>query len=188
MTLRGTASKSPERIGVALDGRSVAEPDLSVHEGQVGDRYLLCSDGLSGVVSDETLRDTLSDTEDPDAATRQLIELAIETGCWSNARVDATVAGGITQTLKIMSLAEAHGMTVELQSWGYTTTQAANLHLMLARQNCTYFEQPVPYPAFEYGFKNPIRPDRKGHVRVSDLPGLGVEVDWAAIEAAAILT
>lgn len=117
----------------------------------------------------------------------QLIELAIETGCWSNARVDATVAGGITQTLKIMSLAEAHGMTVELQSWGYTTTQAANLHLMLARQNCTYFEQPVPYPAFEYGFKNPIRPDRNGDVRVSDLPGLGVEVDWAAIEAAAIL-
>ena len=101
--------------------------------------------------------------------------------------VDATVAGGITQTLKIMSLAEARGMTVELQSWGYTTTQAANLHLMLARSNCTFFEQPVPYPAFEYGFANPIRPGRDGHVRVSDLPGLGVEVDWPAIEAATIL-
>jgi protein phosphatase len=60
----------------ALDGRSVAEPDLSVHEGQLGDRYLLCSDGLSGVVSDETIRDTLSAIEDPDAATRQLIDLA----------------------------------------------------------------------------------------------------------------
>jgi PPM family protein phosphatase len=64
----------------ALDGRSVAEPDLSVHEGQLGDRYLLCSDGLSGVVSDETLRDTLSAFEDPDAATRQLIDLAIHGG------------------------------------------------------------------------------------------------------------
>jgi len=64
----------------ALDGRSSAEPDLSVHEGQLGDRYLLCSDGLSGVVSDEALRDTLSDIEDPDAATRQLIELAIHGG------------------------------------------------------------------------------------------------------------
>ncbi len=117
----------------------------------------------------------------------QLIELAIDMGCWTQARVDATVAGGITQTLKIMGLAEARGMTVELQSWGYTTTQAANLHLMLARPNCTYFEQPVPYPAFEYGFANPIRPGPDGHVRVSPLPGLGVEVDWPAVEAATIL-
>jgi serine/threonine protein phosphatase PrpC len=64
----------------ALDGRSVAEPDLSVHDGQAGDRYLLCSDGLSGVVSDETLRDTLATIEDPEAVTRQLIELALHGG------------------------------------------------------------------------------------------------------------
>ena len=64
----------------ALDGRSIAEPDLSVHESLPGDRYLLCSDGLSGVVSDETLRDTLSTIEDPEIATRQLIELAIHGG------------------------------------------------------------------------------------------------------------
>jgi protein phosphatase len=61
----------------ALDGRSIAEPDLSVHEGQPGDRYLLCSDGLSGVVSDETLRDTLASIAEPEAVTRQLIELAL---------------------------------------------------------------------------------------------------------------
>src|SRR5580698_1992378 len=61
----------------ALDGRSIAEPDLSVHEAQPGDRYLLCSDGLSGVVSDETLRDTLASIAEPEAVTRQLIELAL---------------------------------------------------------------------------------------------------------------
>jgi serine/threonine protein phosphatase PrpC len=64
----------------ALDGRSIAEPDLSVHESLPDDRYLLCSDGLSGVVSDETLRDTLATVEDPEVATRQLIELAIRGG------------------------------------------------------------------------------------------------------------
>src|SRR5580693_7678769 len=64
----------------ALDGRSIAEPDLSVHEAQPGDRYLLCSDGLSGVVSDETLRDTLAAIAEPEAVTRQLIELAIHGG------------------------------------------------------------------------------------------------------------
>jgi len=116
----------------------------------------------------------------------QLIEIALDMGCWTNLRVDATTAGGITPVLKIMGLAEAHGMTVELQSWGYTTTQAANLHLMLARPNCTYFELAVPYAAFEYGCQNPIRPGRNGQVTVSGLPGLGVEVDWPAIEAATI--
>ena len=64
----------------ALDGRSIAEPDLSVHESLPGDRYLLCSDGLSGVVSDETLRDTLATIDDPEVATHQLIELAIRGG------------------------------------------------------------------------------------------------------------
>ncbi len=64
----------------ALDGRSVAEPDLSVHDAQPGDRYLLCSDGLSGVVSDETLRETLATIEDPEVVTRQLIDLALHGG------------------------------------------------------------------------------------------------------------
>src|SRR5581483_1627806 len=64
----------------ALDGRSIAEPDLSVHDSQVGDRYLLCSDGLSGVVSDEMLRETMATIDDPEAVTRQLIDLALRGG------------------------------------------------------------------------------------------------------------
>ncbi|MGD0062054.1 MAG: protein phosphatase 2C domain-containing protein [Streptosporangiaceae bacterium] len=64
----------------ALDGRSVAEPDLSVHEGLPGDRYLLCSDGLSGVVNDEALREALATIADPEAVTRQLIDLALHGG------------------------------------------------------------------------------------------------------------
>jgi L-alanine-DL-glutamate epimerase-like enolase superfamily enzyme len=117
----------------------------------------------------------------------QLIEIALGMGCWSKARVDVTVAGGVTPTLKILGLAEARGTTVELQCWGYTLTQAANLHVMLARPNCGWFEQPVPYPAFEYGVGNPIRTDRKGEVRAPDGPGLGVELDWAAIDKATLM-
>jgi L-alanine-DL-glutamate epimerase-like enolase superfamily enzyme len=108
-------------------------------------------------------------------------------GAWSMARVDATIAGGITPTRKIMALAEAHNTSCELQCWGYTLTQAANLHLMQAYTNCGWFEQPAPYPAFEYGSLDVIRPDRDGMVRVPDGPGLGVRVDWEAVERASLL-
>ena len=47
------ASTHPRRnlLMRALDGVQVAEPDLSVREARLGDRYLLASDGLHGVVS-----------------------------------------------------------------------------------------------------------------------------------------
>jgi L-alanine-DL-glutamate epimerase-like enolase superfamily enzyme len=115
------------------------------------------------------------------------IELGIRMGCWSAARVDATIAGGITPTRKIMAVAEANGMTVELQCWGYTLTQAANLHLMLAYPNAGYFEQPSPYPAFEHGSIDVIRTDGEGYVHAPAGPGLGVRVDWPAVEAASLL-
>ena len=64
----------------ALDGRTMAEPDLSTHETMAGDRYLLCSDGLSGVVTEQTLHQTLSSVWDPEKAALQLVELAIRGG------------------------------------------------------------------------------------------------------------
>jgi protein phosphatase len=60
----------------ALDGSGEVDPDLSLREAQVGDRYLLCSDGLSGVVTAETMHHTLSTIEDPDTVVRTLIDLA----------------------------------------------------------------------------------------------------------------
>ena len=41
----------------ALDGRDI-DPEYSVREVLAGDRYLICSDGLSGVVSAETIGET----------------------------------------------------------------------------------------------------------------------------------
>ena len=64
----------------ALDGTSEAEPDLSIREAHAGDRYLLCSDGLSGVVSEETLHRTLATIAEPEDAVLQLVELAIRGG------------------------------------------------------------------------------------------------------------
>jgi PPM family protein phosphatase len=60
----------------ALDGSGEVDPDLTLREAQVGDRYLLCSDGLSGVVSAETLHATLTNIDDPEEVVRALIDLA----------------------------------------------------------------------------------------------------------------
>jgi PPM family protein phosphatase len=64
----------------ALDGRTIAEPDLAQIETYPGDRYLLCSDGLSGVVTEQTLHQTLGSVSDPDKAALRLVELAIKGG------------------------------------------------------------------------------------------------------------
>jgi len=76
------ASHHPQRnvIVRALDGREDVDLDLSIREAKVGDRYLLCSDGLSDVLSEETLRDTLAGADSPDSAAEELVGLALRGG------------------------------------------------------------------------------------------------------------
>jgi serine/threonine protein phosphatase PrpC len=78
---REEAETHPARsmITKSIDGRVEMEPDLSVFELKSGDRYLLCTDGLSGVVSDETLQTAL-ELSQPQEAVDKLIELALRAG------------------------------------------------------------------------------------------------------------
>ncbi|GAA2519536.1 PP2C family protein-serine/threonine phosphatase [Rarobacter incanus] len=55
-------------------------PDVSMREAEVGDRWLICSDGLSGYVTFETLQRTLSESATPDEAAEKLIQLALRAG------------------------------------------------------------------------------------------------------------
>ncbi|WP_327007182.1 BofC C-terminal domain-containing protein [Dactylosporangium sp. NBC_01737] len=75
------ANSHPQRslLTRALDGRD-ADPEYSVRQVKTGDRYLLCSDGLSGVVSAETIESTLRDYVDPNQCAGRLIELALRGG------------------------------------------------------------------------------------------------------------
>lgn len=74
------AASHPQRSLLlrALTGHDV-EPALTVREARSGDRYLLCSDGLSGVVSAETLAEALT-IADPQDCSDRLIELALKGG------------------------------------------------------------------------------------------------------------
>ncbi|MCX5084510.1 protein phosphatase 2C domain-containing protein [Streptomyces sp. NBC_00401] len=51
-------------------------PDMRLHDAQHGDRYLLCSDGLSTVVPGEDILRVLAETREPDETVRALVALA----------------------------------------------------------------------------------------------------------------
>ncbi|GIG20749.1 serine/threonine protein phosphatase [Cellulomonas chitinilytica] len=62
-------------------------PDLSVREARPGDRWLLCSDGLSGFVSADTIEETLAGIADVDACADRLVQLALRAGGGDNVTV-----------------------------------------------------------------------------------------------------
>ncbi|RLP92459.1 protein phosphatase [Micromonospora sp. BL4] len=88
------ASSHPQRslLTRALDGRDI-DPEYSVRQVLPGDRYLICSDGLSGVVSAETIGETLREYADPQQCVERLVQLALRGGGPDNITViiaDAT--------------------------------------------------------------------------------------------------
>ncbi|WP_431912549.1 PP2C family protein-serine/threonine phosphatase [Micromonospora carbonacea] len=88
------ASSHPQRslLTRALDGRDI-DPEYSVRQVLPGDRYLICSDGLSGVVSAETIADTMREYTDPQQCVERLVQLALRGGGPDNITViiaDAT--------------------------------------------------------------------------------------------------
>jgi serine/threonine protein phosphatase PrpC len=77
------AEHHPQRsvlLRVLGDNESDIVLDEWIHEARVGDRWLLCSDGLSGVVSAETIGYVLRTVRDVDACADTLVALALRGG------------------------------------------------------------------------------------------------------------
>lgn len=80
-----------------LDGRADRTPDLSLHQALPGDRYLLCSDGLTGPVEHDTLHALLASADGPERVAARLIERANDAGGPDNITVIVAdvAAGGV---------------------------------------------------------------------------------------------
>ena len=81
------AEHHPQRnviLRVLGDVQSSPEPDLSVRDAEAGDRWLLCSDGLPRVVSDETIERTLLELDDVGDCADRLVQLALRAGAPDN--------------------------------------------------------------------------------------------------------
>ena len=113
------ARNHPQRnlITRVLTGERDDTPDLSVRDAKPGDTYLLCSDGLTGVVSEETLTEVLSDGSDVAARAEQLIDLALKGGASDNITcivadvIDLDTQDGPSTSPEVVGAAAAHEVT-----------------------------------------------------------------------------
>jgi len=83
----GAVASHPQRALLARAlgaGGTAVEVDLALRTAAPGDRYLLCSDGLSAIVERVALRTELAAAADPEDAVRRLVDLAHAHGAPDN--------------------------------------------------------------------------------------------------------
>ncbi|MER7724932.1 Stp1/IreP family PP2C-type Ser/Thr phosphatase [Streptomyces sp. NPDC096323] len=129
------ATTHPQRslLMRALGSGDRVEPDLSIREVRAGDRYLICSDGLSGVVSHQTMEETLASYQGPQETIQDLIQLALRGGGPDNitcivadvldADSNDTLAGQLNDTPVIVG-AVAENQAAQLNDGGAMETPA----------------------------------------------------------------
>jgi protein phosphatase len=82
------SKKSTNLLTRALGADPVVEADIADHETRAGDIYLLCSDGLTDMVVDEVVADTLRELGgQPERCVARLVEVANENGGRDNVTV-----------------------------------------------------------------------------------------------------
>lgn len=70
-------------------------PDISIRKAHPADRWLLCSDGLCGVLEDSTIKETMAALADQGECAQRLVQMALRAGSTDNVTAviaDATLA------------------------------------------------------------------------------------------------
>ncbi len=98
-------------------------------------------------------------------------------------RLIADNVGGLSGSMRVGLLADAHGLECAPHNWGNVLDLALHFHLELALPNAYWFEMPFPAeytdrPYFKYQF----RIDEHGYVLAPTDPGLGYPIDRDALD------
>ncbi|MGB5951821.1 MAG: protein phosphatase 2C domain-containing protein [Ornithinimicrobium sp.] len=96
-----------------LTGRDDDHPDLTVRELRAGDRLLVCSDGVTDYVAEDTVADILRATGSPGDIADQLIAISLRAAARDNITVivaDAIDADGNTDPQVVGAASERRGM------------------------------------------------------------------------------
>ena len=98
-------------------------------------------------------------------------------------RLIADNVGGISGSMRVGLLADAHGLECTPHNWGNVGDMALHFHVELALPNSYWFE--MPHPA-EYAdrpfYKDKFRVDADGYVPAPTNPGLGYPIDFDALD------
>lgn len=76
----GTVHPAANTLSRYVGMEGAAQPDSRLVDLQPNDRLLLCSDGLTGMVSDQELGSILAQERDPESVCRHLIDAALAAG------------------------------------------------------------------------------------------------------------
>jgi D-galactarolactone cycloisomerase len=100
---------------------------------------------------------------------------------------DVALAGGITQVKKVADMVQANGAWFSPHTWSNGIGLLANLHLAAAVSHCPYLEYPYDPPAWtperrDFVQAVKVEVDKDGYLVIPDKPGLGIELDLAALE------
>ncbi|MEV4380717.1 mandelate racemase/muconate lactonizing enzyme family protein [Streptosporangium sp. NPDC049644] len=116
----------------------------------------------------------------------QLVRL-LEDDCFTIYQPDANESEDIAALRDFGAMAAARHRRVVPHAWATGLGVAGNLQLCASLPNCDWLEYPYDPPVivpevFHVMLTEPLLPDSNGVVTVPDRPGLGVELDHAAIE------
>jgi L-alanine-DL-glutamate epimerase-like enolase superfamily enzyme len=107
----------------------------------------------------------------------------IKRGALSVVRLIGDNVGGISGSMRVGLLADAHGLECAPHNWGNVLDLAMHFHLELALPNAYWFEMPFPAeytdrPYFKYKF----RINEDGYVMAPTEAGLGYPIDRDALD------
>jgi D-galactarolactone cycloisomerase len=115
-------------------------------------------------------------------------ELMLARGAYDYVQPDATFCGGITIARKVSALAEAKGVGFAPHTWTNGIGLAVNMHVLAAAPTGALLEFPWNPPGWVPASRDamltqPIEIGADGKVALPDHPGLGIDLDFDAIEA-----
>lgn len=103
-------------------------------------------------------------------------------------QADVVWSTGILRARQLATEVQAAGAIYSPHTWGDGLVLLANMHVTAAVSHAPFIEFPYDPPYWtperrDYMLPAPIRPDEEGWLVLPDAPGLGVQIDWAALES-----